>query len=105
MAWLTTFLIAFGSSLLVTPIARYLGQRLGILDRPGELTVHHQPVPRTGGLAILASFLVAVAWAPWSACYSLADAGKASGLARGLFLGLMLVGAAVLLDDVHHISP
>lgn len=100
-----TLFVALGSSLLPIPIARYAGQRLGILDRPGELTVHQEPVPRTGGLAMLVGFLLAVAWARLRGYWSPSHTGMGSQIVRGLLLGLLLVTTAGLLDDVDCISP
>jgi UDP-N-acetylmuramyl pentapeptide phosphotransferase/UDP-N-acetylglucosamine-1-phosphate transferase len=59
------------------------------LDRPNARSLHEQPVPRVGGLAILAGVAIAVA----------------SGLAPfGIALGLALVLATLsFLDDLHHL--
>jgi UDP-N-acetylmuramyl pentapeptide phosphotransferase/UDP-N-acetylglucosamine-1-phosphate transferase len=59
------FIIALFATLVLTPVARMLGLRLGILDIPGELSIHTRSIPRTGGLAMFLGFLVAVGYA-WS---------------------------------------
>ena len=58
------YLLAFGAallfSLLLTPLARNAGEFLGVMDVPGERKVHTHPIPRTGGLAIFMSFVLAL---------------------------------------------
>src|SRR5208337_2980178 len=53
---------AFLLTLAFTPVCRTVCTRLGWVDRPGPRKVHRDPVPRTGGIAILwgyaAAFLV-----------------------------------------------
>jgi len=52
------FFIAFVLSLLLTPLARWLGVRLKAFDYPTDRKVHTRPIPRTGGLAILLSLIL-----------------------------------------------
>ena len=54
---LATFVIALSLSLMLTPLARRLGIRLGAMDLPEERKIHTRPIPRTGGLAIFLVFL------------------------------------------------
>lgn len=60
--WLSLILpfIALVASLILTPVARRLGPRLGAMDMPNPLSIHSVPTPRTSGLAIFAGFLIAV---------------------------------------------
>ena len=53
---LTTFAIALGSSFCLSG----LKSRIGILDHPNARSLHRQPIPRTGGLAVFAGILVGV---------------------------------------------
>jgi len=53
------FFIAFVLSLLLTPLARWLGVRLKAFDYPTDRKVHTRPIPRTGGLAIFLSMILA----------------------------------------------
>ena len=53
--------MSLGLSLSLTVAARNLGIRFGAVDRPDERKVHDHPIPRTGGLAIFASFFLALA--------------------------------------------
>jgi len=61
--YFTTFLIALFGSLLLTPLAKSLGQKIGAMDTPTELSIHSSPVPRVGGLAMVIAFLVAASYA------------------------------------------
>ncbi len=61
---MTTILIAFFSALffsvVLTPVAGRIGLAYGAIDRPGERKVHARPIPRSGGLAIFASFFLSI---------------------------------------------
>src|SRR5262245_9693830 len=53
--------LAFVIALVVTPLVRRLGQRLGLVALPGGRRTHRGPVPVTGGVAVfLAFFFVAL---------------------------------------------
>jgi UDP-GlcNAc:undecaprenyl-phosphate GlcNAc-1-phosphate transferase len=43
---------------ILTPIARRLAPKAGLIDRPGERKIHDEPIPCSGGIAIVASILV-----------------------------------------------
>ena len=58
---LATFLLALLLALILTPLAGKLGELVGALDTPGERKVHDCITPRTGGLAVFVSMLVALA--------------------------------------------
>lgn len=45
-------------SLLLTPLARWLGKKWGIMDVPAQRRVHSVPTPKTGGWAIFVSFII-----------------------------------------------
>ena len=57
---LFTLLVSLGFSLVLTVVARNLGIRCGALDEPGHRKVHDHPIPRTGGMAIFASFFLSL---------------------------------------------
>lgn len=56
---------AFGLSLGLTAHLSGRRARLRILDHPNERSLHHAPVPRTGGLAILAGLTAALLFMAW----------------------------------------
>lgn len=53
-----SFLAAAAISLVLTPLVRVLVRRRGIVDVPDHRRVNTTPVPRGGGLAVVAAFLV-----------------------------------------------
>lgn len=60
MVFALVLLAAFTSALALTPLAARLGRRLGLIDRPGGRRRHAGAIPRTGGLALYAAFVVAI---------------------------------------------
>jgi UDP-GlcNAc:undecaprenyl-phosphate GlcNAc-1-phosphate transferase len=58
--FLLSFLVPFAISLLITPSVIWLAPRIGAMDQPNERKIHKVPTPRLGGVAIYASFLLAL---------------------------------------------
>ncbi|MFH1858257.1 MAG: undecaprenyl/decaprenyl-phosphate alpha-N-acetylglucosaminyl 1-phosphate transferase, partial [Candidatus Omnitrophota bacterium] len=54
------FLIALGFSLVLTPVAKRLGVRLGAVDVPSARKVHATAIPRIGGLAVFLAFTATI---------------------------------------------
>ena len=52
-------------SYLLAPLAGRFGVLIGAVDLPGPRKVHQRPVPRSGGLAVIASVCVVAAAAYW----------------------------------------
>jgi len=106
-AHLVVMAAALVVTLMVTPIVRLVGRRLGIVAHPGGRHVHQGPIPRVGGVAIFAGFSAAVlvrlagervlGWAP-----ALSGAGP---LAYGVLAALALMFTVGLLDDVLDLRP
>jgi len=55
-----SFVIALGSGVVLTPIARAVGLLTRIVDRPdgGDLKIHRRPIPLTGGIAVVGAVAV-----------------------------------------------
>ncbi|MBN2847838.1 MAG: undecaprenyl/decaprenyl-phosphate alpha-N-acetylglucosaminyl 1-phosphate transferase [Coriobacteriia bacterium] len=106
-AHLVVMAAALVVTLMVTPIVRLVGRRLGIVAHPGGRHVHQGAIPRVGGVAMFAGFAAAVlvrlageralGWAP-----ALTDAGP---LAYGVLAALALMFTVGLLDDVLDLRP
>lgn len=96
-------LLAATTSLLLTPLVRRLAILVGAVDPPGERKVHVVPVPRLGGLAVLAGLV-----AGFGAALTEVVPLRLEPL-RGLFLGLALgavpIVAVSLWDDVKALRP
>ena len=56
MTYLMVVALALFLSLLVTPLAKLLADRLKILDKPGQRKIHQEPMPLTGGIAVFLAF-------------------------------------------------
>jgi UDP-GlcNAc:undecaprenyl-phosphate GlcNAc-1-phosphate transferase len=94
---LTTFpaAIAFLLTLSLVPIVRILCIRCRLLDAPGPLKTHAQPVPRMGGVAV---------------ALAICGAAFLSSPQRAIstwpfFVALVLIWAAGFADDLRSISP
>lgn len=60
LALIALFVETLILSLILTPLSRKMGIALGMVDQPGERKIHAAPIPRSGGIAIFASFLGAL---------------------------------------------
>jgi UDP-GlcNAc:undecaprenyl-phosphate GlcNAc-1-phosphate transferase len=49
----------------LTPLVRKVAVRWGAIDQPGERKIHKQPIPRLGGVAVLAAVAIVVISALW----------------------------------------
>ncbi len=60
---MTDYLLVFAGALVlaigVTPLARRLASRVGVIDKPEKRKIHRRPVPRLGGMAIFVAVVVA----------------------------------------------
>ena len=111
------FLIALAAALLLTPLAIRAGAAAGLLDRPspGPLKIHARPVPVTGGVAVVAAMLLALALddaalgtgATAAALIALALglADDARPLPTAVRLAVQGVAAGVLLSDDLGLDP
>jgi UDP-GlcNAc:undecaprenyl-phosphate GlcNAc-1-phosphate transferase len=61
---MTTYMLLVATSLLfavgMTPVARQVAWRLGIVDRPSARKIHLRPMPYLGGTAIYLAFVLAL---------------------------------------------
>jgi UDP-GlcNAc:undecaprenyl-phosphate GlcNAc-1-phosphate transferase len=92
-------LVAFGVTVIATPLAMRLARRLGVMDYPDEfLKPHGRPTPYLGGAAICLAWLVALLLAL-----------PLGTVKWQLLLPVMLGGVAIsimgLVDDVRGIPP
>ena len=90
---LFAFALALAISYLVVPLTTRLAVRLDAIDRPNARSLHEQPTPKLGGLAILAGVLVAgLIWLPWDA------------ESRAILGGAILIAAVGMIDDIYEIG-
>jgi len=60
LRWFYLFLIAFLACLVLSPVSVWLAWRIGAVDLPAPRKVHSSPVPRIGGLAVYAAFMLTI---------------------------------------------
>lgn len=92
---LWAFLLAAGIVLTLTPVVVRVAPLVGGVDRKGDRPrIHTAPVPRIGGLAIVAGILV-----------SAAVFVEFEGPYLGILIGTILVTLLGLADDVRGLGP
>jgi UDP-GlcNAc:undecaprenyl-phosphate GlcNAc-1-phosphate transferase len=92
--------IAAGMTLALTPLVALLAVRVGAVDVPDHRKVHRTPVPRMGGLAVVASSAAALACAP------LLSAGRwelPAHLAEGIGYGVLPILLISIADDIRSV--
>ena len=85
---------------LLTPASAWLAGKVGAIDEPGPRRVHEHPVPRLGGLAVVASAVallgagaIGIPWAPrWAS----------PAVSFGILAGLVPILAVSIRDDISH---
>lgn len=102
------YVIAFGMAFLLalalTPLARALARRAGIVDAPDARRIHLKPTPRGGGLAVFAAFHVALACVVWLGGAEFHPAFNLTWRLTFLGASAMLVAIGVL-DDAFSLKP
>ncbi len=91
---LFAFLLAGLIALLLVPVTDRVARRIGAIDYPDdERSLHAEPTPRLGGLAIFVAVAVAALFfLPWDA------------ETRAILVGAALIVAVGMLDDVHELG-
>ncbi len=103
--FLLVLFTSFAISLLLTPLAAWLGLRLGLADEPGGRRQHAGKIARTGGIAIYASFMIAIAVSQSLALpRTNTDPNELTRIA-GLVMGTTIMFVFGLLDDRFEFKP
>lgn len=93
--------LAFVFCLALTPVFRYLSLKLGLVDQPDHnRKVHKYPIPRTGGVAIVLSYALALGFMIRFAPSSAAVAIQHRDLLWSLFPAVGLIFLVGLVDDL-----
>ena len=102
------FLLAFITAFVITPYTIRLAKKVGAVDIPNDRRVNKKPMPRLGGLAVIAGFLVSVIYLVISASIegkiNLLDDGLNIKL-LGILGGMLVLGIVCYIDDVKDIKP
>ena len=102
------FLLAFITAFVITPYTIRLAKKVGAVDIPNDRRINKKPMPRLGGLAVIAGFLVSVIYLVISASIE----GKINLLEDnlnikllGILGGMLVLGIVCYIDDVKDIKP
>jgi UDP-GlcNAc:undecaprenyl-phosphate GlcNAc-1-phosphate transferase len=102
MLFFSLFLLAAGLSFLLTPIFIRFAKQFGYLDlpnRPHPAILHHSPLPRGGGVPVLAAVLITFTVLLLTGVLPLSKA------LIGISLASTLVVIVGLLDDKYDLNP
>jgi UDP-GlcNAc:undecaprenyl-phosphate GlcNAc-1-phosphate transferase len=91
------FFLSLGVTLVMMPVARIVGVRMGLLDHPAARKVQRTAVPRTGGIGILFGLLAGTALL---AHYSSALGIPMTRELVAIFVGGVLLHITGVLDDL-----
>ena len=87
--------LAVGISFGMTPLVKIFAHRIGAMDIPkDDRRMHKEPVPRAGGLAIFAGFIV-----------SYLIFGVINSEVRAILIGAVLIVLLGVADDVMNLKP
>ena len=99
---IVAFVVAAAACALYTPLVRRLAIHVGAMDHPEERKIHREPIPRLGGVAVLAALLTAAIVA------SINDTtfGVAGSESQYLVIALatLFVMALGVVDDIHEVA-
>lgn len=102
------FLLAFITAFVITPYTIRLARKVGAVDIPNDRRVNKKPMPRLGGLAVIAGFLVSAIYLVITMRIENKIDFMADGLNKkilGFFLGAAVLGITCFIDDVKGIKP
>jgi UDP-GlcNAc:undecaprenyl-phosphate GlcNAc-1-phosphate transferase len=99
---------AVGAALLaaaLTPLTVSLARRVGAIDLPAPRKVHHQPVPRLGGLAVVLSVAIVLATIFLFGAPGVRSLAEEAEFAIALAFSVAPIFAISLFDDVRPLRP
>jgi UDP-GlcNAc:undecaprenyl-phosphate GlcNAc-1-phosphate transferase len=101
-AFLIVFILAFSTTLALTPLTIWLGDKLNIVAVPGGRRQHRGRISKLGGIAIFGGFAIAA----FVAQYLPIARFDPYEIIRftGLMLGLCIIFAVGILDDVYELN-
>lgn len=95
--------VAALAALALTPLAKALLTRLGVVDMPSARRINKKPIPRGGGTALVASFAIAVAFGMHA--LGLGDKLWASRFAPYALIATAIIVLTGLVDDIKGVKP
>ena len=102
------FLLAFITAFVITPYTIRLAKKVGAVDYPNDRRINKKPMPRLGGLAVIAGFMVSAIYLIITMSIEKKVNFAEEGLNRkliGCLLGAIILGITCYIDDVKDIKP
>lgn len=96
------FAVALVTAVLVTPIAKRLSVRFGIVAEPGGRRQHHGRIPKLGGIPLFAGYLAGIILVYWALPPEIRDDAQRL---QGVVLGTAVMFIGGLLDDRYDLPP
>lgn len=101
------FLLGLITAFVVTPFSMRIAKKFGAIDVPNDRRVNKKPMPRLGGIAVIAGFLVSTIYL----LISMSIEGKIALFADdqlwlkllGFFIGIIILGITCFIDDTKGI--
>ena len=98
--YIITFLVAFGISVMLTPLVKVISLHMGWLDKPSWRKLNKRPMPLLGGIAIYIGFTVALIFIFYKSGLLL-DGYKY----KGFFIGALVLILTGIQDDIKGLTP
>lgn len=102
------FLLAFITAFVITPYTIRLAKKVGAVDYPNDRRINKKPMPRLGGLAVIAGFMISAIYLIITMSIEKKVNFAEEGLNRkliGCLLGAIILGITCYIDDVKDIKP
>lgn len=103
------FLLAFMTAFVITPYTIKLAKKVGAIDMPSDRRVNKKPIPRIGGIAVIAGFIVSAVYLIITMIFegklNLNDPENYKMKVLGFFLGIIVLGTFAYIDDVKSLKP
>ena len=102
------FLLAFITAFVITPYTIRLAKKVGAVDYPNDRRINKKPMPRLGGLAVIAGFMISAIYLIITKSIEKKVNFAEEGLNRkliGCLLGAIILGITCYIDDVKDIKP
>ena len=104
------FLLAFITAFVITPYTIKLAKKVGGVDIPKDnRRMHHKPMPKLGGLAVITGFLVSVIYllitSSWEGTIQLFGEEQYGIKLLGFLLGILILGITCYIDDTKGVKP
>ena len=91
------FFISLLAAYLFTIFAKNIAPSIGAIDKPNQIKIHSEPIPRLGGLAIYVAFLISIIFIYY---FNKNLFFISHNKILGIFIGGTIVFIAGLIDDV-----